>query len=958
MRKIKILGSILFLLASITARATDSISYVKNNASKGSFPLKGKEKVANLLLDSNDFKGVHRVANHLKQDLKKVTGEEPIIFFDTYNADRAVVIIGTLGQSKLIDDLVKSGKIDGSLLKGKWEKFIIQQVQNPLPGFKQALVIAGSDKRGTIYGMYDLSTQIGVSPWHYWADVPIKKQSELHVIKGVYTMGEPKVKYRGIFINDEAPALRNWAAEKFGGFNHLFYEKVFELILRNKGNYLWPAMWQPSAFAADDPENARLADEYGVVISTSHHEPMMRAHDEWERYGGGAWNYETNKDKLQEFWRGGVERMGEYESVVTLGMRGDGDEAMGQETAIGLLQEIISDQRNIISDVTGKQAKETPQVWAIYKEVQDYYDKGMRVDDDILVLFCDDNWGNVRILPKKEDWDHQGGFGMYYHFDFVGGPVSYRWQNVTQIEKVWEQMNLSYEWGVKDLWLVNVGDIKPMELPISFFLDFAWNAESFQAEDLPKYYEKWARQQFGDNHVQDIADILALYTKYSARRTPEMLKPDTYSISNYREADRILKEYDELLTKSKTIYDVLLTDYKAAFYQLVHFPIAVSSNLNDMYVAAGKNRSYAQQGRASTNFYADQVKEKFFNDAKLTEYYHKEIKDGKWNHMMSQSHIGYTSWNNPPVNIMPDIKYIHLPSDAELGYVLEHGKESRRSKNGLYSGSFPDFDPFNDQHYYLEIFNKGKEKLNYSISSKNEWIKISKKIGKVQFDEKVFVSIDWNKVPIGVESGEITISGGKQEFNIAVPIRNNLPQPSGYIENNGIISIEAAGFSNKKDTKKIRWSVIPNLGRTTSSITVEPVNAESQILNKNTPQVAYEFTLFDGGDLVVETYLSPTLNYQKNEGLRYAIAIDDEAPLIVNIHEGENRPDWEYPEWWNTSVTEHVKKKRSSHGTVASGKHILKIFMIDPGVVFQKFVIHTGGLKDTYLGPPESVRME
>eukprot|EP00903_Cladosiphon_okamuranus_P000173 g173.t1 len=335
----------------------------------------------------------------------------------------------------------------------------------------------------------------------------------------------PSVKYRGIFINDEAPALRNWASEQFGGFNHQFYEKVFELILRNKGNYLWPAMWVPSAFASDDPENLRLADEYGIVISTSHHEPMMRAHAEWGQQGGGAWNYETNAENLRDFWRGGITRMGDYESVVTLGMRGDGDEAMSEETAVDLLQKIIADQREIITEVTEKPVTATPQVWALYKEVQDYYDKGMRVDEDIMLLFCDDNWGNIRILPKAEDLGRKGGFGIYYHFDFVGGPVSYRWLNVTQIERVWEQMNMAYDWGVKDLWLVNVGDIKPMELPISFFLDFAWDTEAIQATDLPNYYRSWARQQFGETKAEEIAEILARYTKYNARRTPEMLSP-------------------------------------------------------------------------------------------------------------------------------------------------------------------------------------------------------------------------------------------------------------------------------------------------------------------------------------------------------------------------------------------------------------------------------------------------
>lgn len=957
MKKFLLYAILAVLLSSNHALAFQN-DYVTNEASKTSFPLASEGKVASLLVSSKDYKGVLRVANHLQNDLKKVTGVQPKLLKDNADGEKLLIIIGTLGKNDLIDHLAKVNKIDAKELSGKWEKFMIQIVKNPLPNVKRALVIAGSDKRGTIYGMYDLSEQIGVSPWHFWADVPVQKHSELHVEDGIFTDGEPKVKYRGIFLNDEAPALRGWATETYGGFNHQFYETVYELILRNKGNYLWPAMWQPSAFAADDPESPRLADEYGIVIATTHHEPMMRAHDEWDRVNGGDWNYATNKEKLQEFWRGGVERMGDYESVVTVGMRGHGDEAMTEETVVDLLQNIITDQRKIIAEVTEKPAEETPQVWAIYKEVQDYYDKGMRVADDIMILFCDDNWGNVRILPKKEDRNYKGGFGMYYHFDFVGGPVSYRWHNVTQIEKVWEQMRLTYSWGIKDLWLVNVGDLKPMELPISFFLDLAWNAESIKAEDLPNYYVNWATQQFGGKHAEEIAEILALYTKYNARRTPEMLKPDTYSISNYREADRILEEYQALLEKAKRIYEELPKTHKAAFYQLVLSPVGLCSNLNEMYVAAGKNELYAEQGRASANFYGDKVKELFFKDAELTREFHEDLANGKWNHMMAQTHIGYTNWNNPPVNKMPSVSYIHLQKPASLGYVIEHGKSRRGIERGLYANSFPTFDPINDQKYFVEIFNRGMEQLSYSIKTENDWIKLSSDQGTIQYDEKVYVSIDWEKVPEETTEGEIIISGSRRPYTVKIPIWNDLPKASGFIENNGVVSIEAAEYTQKHNATGIQWTVIPNMGRTHSAVTVEPMNANRQTPNTDTPYLEYEFTIFKDADLKVNTYLSPTLNYQKSEGLKFAIAIDEESPKIINLHEGETQPDWEYPEWWNNSVTDHIKIKQSEHPKIKAGTHTLKVWMVDPGVVFQKFVIDAGGMKASYLGAEKSINLE
>ncbi len=960
--------SILTVLAIVSSVCADPnlslpADLVLDSPPSGGFPLVHGRQGAPLYLDEADYPGVKRAAEDFCLDIERVTGVKPDQKTSARPSGQFVVVAGTLGKNALIDQWVQSGRIDTDPIAGKWESFIIATLDHPLPDVSQTLVIVGSDKRGTIYGLYEMSKRIGVSPWTWWADVPVQKKKELYIKPGWYGSGEPKVKYRGIFINDEAPALRNWAKEKFGGLNHEFYEKVFELLLRCKGNYLWPAMWLPTIFNEDDPENARLADEMGIVISTSHHEPMMRSHNEWYRFNGGPWNYETNKGKLQEFWRGGIERMGPHESVVTVGMRGDGDDAMTEETAVHLLQTIIADQRDILAEVTGKPAEATPQVWAIYKEVQDYYDRGMRVDDDILILFCDDNWGNIRILPKKEDLGHKGGYGIYYHFDYVGAPISYRWLNVTQIERVWEQMNLAYAWGADDLWLVNVGDIKPMELPISFFLDFAWDPEAIRAEDLPNYYVSWAKQQFGDSYAEDIADVLSLYTKYNARRTPEMLAPDTYSLEHYREADRIVGEFKPLYEKARSIYDKLPASHQSAFYQLVLFPVEACKNLNEMVVAAGKNKYYGERGAASANYYAKKVKELFDRDAELTRIFHEELENGKWNHMMSQTHMGYTYWNHPPMNKMPAVSFVHTEKPAELGYLLEYGKRPTWGwldveGDWAFSKDLPPFDPVNDQNYYVEIINRGDEPLSYTIKAKEDWITLSSEQGTIQFDEKVYVSIDWNKAPQGRAAGAIVISGAGQEYVVSVPIRNDLPPAYGFVENNGVVSIEADHYGKAVNAQDICWITVPNLGRTNSSMMVEPADAGRQTPGEHAPRLEYAFTVFDKAELKVDTYLCPTLNYQKNEGLKFAISIDDEEPQIVNMHDGETQPDWEYPSWWMNSVGDHIKIKRSTHKTVAPGQHTLNVWMVDPGVVFQKFVIDAGGLKPSYLGPPESVYVE
>src|SRR5690606_3730029 len=629
------------LVLSSTVQAIDRDNYVTNKASKNSFPLATNGTVTPILVSNSDYPGVLRVLGHLQNDIKNVTGIEPQIHKNSVSGIDNVIIVGTIGKSPIIDQLIKNGKIKSSLLSGKREKFIIQQINNPLPGVKSALVIAGSEKRGTIYGMYDLSNEIGVHPWHFWADVPVKKQSELHVLPGIHTKGEPKVKYRGLFINDEAPALTGWVEEHYGKFNAEFYDKVFELIMRMKGNYIWPAMWQPRMFYEDDPQNGILADEYGIVMGTSHHEPLTRAHEEWGHTGGGEWNFETNPEELKAFWRGGMERMGDKETLVTIGMRGDGDSAMSEGTAIDLLEEIVEEQRKIIADVTGKPAEETPQIWALYKEVQDYYDKGMTVPDDVTLLLCDDNWGNIRKLPSLDAKPRKGGYGIYYHFDYVGGPRNYKWLNTNQIERTWEQMHLAYKHGVDQVWIVNVGDIKPMEFPLEFFLDYAWNPDAWNADNLDDYYSLWAEEVFDGIETDAIADIMKKYTKYNARRKHEMIDARTYSLSNYNEANNVVNEFNALANKAQTINDKLPELYKDAYYQLVLFPVLASANLNELYVSAAKNNLYAKQGRASTNHYADKVRELFNKDRELTNFYHKEVANGKWNHMMSQTHIGY-----------------------------------------------------------------------------------------------------------------------------------------------------------------------------------------------------------------------------------------------------------------------------------------------------------------------------
>ena len=917
---------------------------------KGSFALITNGKSSALVYSSNDFVGVAKAMNYFKSDLKMVSGTEATLNIDQLPAVSQLVIAGTIGHSQLIDQLVREKKLDLGVLNGKWEQFIIQVVENAFPGVQKTLVIAGSDKRGTIFGIFELSRQMGVSPWYWWADVPVEPQSNIYVKAERFTLGEPAVKYRGIFLNDEEPALGRWAVEKFGGFNSKYYEKLFELMLRMKSNFLWPAMWW-GAFNSDDPLNPQLADDMGIVMSTSHHEPMMRAHAEWRANPVGDWNYKTNSTVLKEFWRKGIERMGNRESIVTLAMRGNGDEAMSADTNVSLLEQIVADQRAIIADVTHKPITETPQVWALYKEVQDYYDNGMRVPDDVTLLLCDDNWGNIRKLPKQGEAKRAGGYGIYYHFDYVGDPRNYKWLNTSPIQRTWEQMNLAYRHGVDRIWIVNVGDLKPMEFPTEFFLDFAWNPDQWPADKLFEYTRQWAEVQFGSTYANEIATLLNDYTRFNSRRKPELLEPSTYSLTNYQETERINNEYTGLSDKAQALYNKMPANYKDAFYQLVLHPIAACANLNELYVTVGKNKLYAAQGRASTNELAERAKQLYQKDSVMSHFYNKELAGGKWNHMMDQTHIGYTNWQQPDKNSMPEVKTIELAPVAEMGVAIE-GSDNwwPFSKE---KAILPQFDPVQRQRYYIDLFNRGSVPFDAVLNTASNLVKVSATKVHIDKDMRIWVEADWKKMPKAITEVPITINGAGQSVEVIAvlnPLLNIDPKQKGFVESNGYVAIEAEHFSRLVNKGEAEWQKVPGLGRTLSAMMPVPVNSSSMPLGQSSPRIEYDVLFNTTGDVTVTTLISPTLNIYNNEGLCFAVSFDNQQPQIVNIHKGKTNADWA------ESVRRNIVELNTKHTIDKPGKHTLKIWMIDPGIVLQRLHIDCGGLKPSYLGPLESKR--
>ena len=659
----KIVLFLMGLMLAVTARAAQQ--FVTFSSQPDAISLAG----ATIGYSTQEYEGVKIAISNLQTDIERVMGKAPLLL---EGSGEATILVGTLGLNPDIDRLKLSD------LKGKREKFIITTINNQI-------VIAGSDKRGTIYGIYELSRQLGVSPWYYWADVPVVKHDEAYIIKGTYTDGEPAVEFRGIFLNDEAPCLTSWVKNTFGTNygDHHFYEKVFELILRLKGNMMWPAMWG-WAFYADDPENGKTADKMGIMMGTSHHEPMARNHQEYARHRKewGAWNYETNQQKLDQFFREGIERMKGTEDIVTIGMRGDGDEAMSDKADTKLMERIVNNQRKIIKEVTGKAPEKTTQVWALYKEVQDYYDAGFRVPDDVIMLVCDDNWGNIRRVPiNDKERTHKGGWGIYYHVDYVGAPRNTKWLNVTQTQQMFEQLSLAYDFGIQRMWILNVGDLKPMEYPITLFMDMAWNPKEYTQQSITDHTTKFFHSILAPHTAPEAASIYNQNCQYMARVTPEMLDAKTFNLET-GEWKQVADEYQRLETRALRLFADIPQEAQDAYRQLILFPVQAMSNLYDMYYAQAMNQYLANVGSPDANAWAERVAQCFKRDSLLCLYYNKVMAGGKWDGMMTQKHIGYRTWNdNFRADILPRTTtvpvgepggYTFTPSNGYVSMEAEH----------------------------------------------------------------------------------------------------------------------------------------------------------------------------------------------------------------------------------------------------------------------------------------------
>ena len=983
-----------------TASAPAAVSYVLTQpANPADFALVGEKQQAQILLDRQDHKGLLRAVVTLQQDIRKVTGQQlPVQHSIAAGAASDVaLIIGSLDQSALLNDLVQRGKLDVSAIKGRWEAFQISLVEAPLPGIRQALVIAGSDKRGAIFGVYDLAEQMGVSPWVWWADVPVKTSKTLSIKAGTFKVDAPKVKYRGIFLNDEYPALTSWVMQKYGSYNHKFYQQVFELLLRLKANFLWPAMWN-NAFADDDPQNAILADEMGIVMSNSHHEPMLRADKEWNRYGKGPWEYSKNREAIYQFWQQGAARHKNLESIFTLGMRGQEDEPMSEGENIGLLEKIVADQRQILTETfKDRDVSTVPQVWALYKEVQGFYERGMRVPDDVTLLWSDDNFGHLRRLPTLDERNRRGGAGVYYHFDYVGGPRSYTWINSTPIAKIWQQMDLAWRYQADRIWIVNVGDLKPMEYPIDFFLRMAWNPTQFTAGNLEQYARDFATQQFGPAHAAEIAYLLEGYSRHNGRRRPEAMTAQSYPLLANQEAARVSAELAELAARSSALLAKLPKNQHDAFIQLVDHPVQATQALFELYHSEARNQLLASQGRRETNAAAADVKRWFARDAALTARYHQlgasAGQPGRWDQMMAQPHIGLRYWRNPEANTMPVLLTNQPITPADMGVAVEGASPTWPQSDDLgQSLALPRFDRLGTQQRVIEIFNRGSQPFQFeakvvdSRSGKNKagWLQISASQAEVKTAYPLKVSIDWGKTRPGLNQAEVWVKGtgyGWAKVKVtaldspagrtpAIQAALAAQQVAPFADADGYIAVNASSALVKGNSAERYWQLVPGLGRFlldeqagsmqavtpvdqlagTSPADTTPADISPAAI-KQAPHLQFPLYFQQAGDFNLQLYLSPALQITPGRGVRLAVALDDAEPQLLDLM--ANFDD----KIWQQSVLDNIRILQHHLQVGRPGLHQLRVYLVNPAVVLQKITVDTGALQPGYLGPVQSRRL-
>lgn len=969
-------------LVAVSAGHAQVAVHEKSPETKYAFTLASPRQTAAILYDASDAAVVKRAAELFAADVEAVTGRRPQVTSATGETGPAV-IVGTVGGSALIRRLSEAGKIDTAPLEGAWERYLIQTVANPLPGIRKALVIAGSDRRGAAYGLFTLSELIGVSPWYWWADVPVKKHAALHVDAPPTYSQTPSVRYRGIFLNDEDWGLTPWASQTFeperGNIGPRTYAKVCELLLRLKANYLAPAMHPVSTSFNQIPENKLVADTFAIVMGSTHCEPLLlNTASEWDTQTMGPWNYDKNKEGINRVLTQRVRENSPYENVYTLALRGLHDGAMSttlpMHEKVRMLQQALLDQRQILAENIDRPVETVPQAFTPYKEVLEIYSNGLELPDDVTIVWPDDNYGYMKRLSGVREQRRTGRSGVYYHVSYLGVPHSYLWFSTTPPSLMYEELRKAYDTTADRLWLLNCGDLKGSEMQVSLFLDMAWDIGRFTADNVVTYPARWLAGIFGEAYYDRLEAMTREHLRLAFPRKPEymgwgyhwnrfdhnceQLTDTDFSFTNYDEAPRRLEAYRKLGARAEALLHEIGDEARPAFYQLVYYPLRGAELMNRMTLGGQRNRWYARQGRAATNAVRDEVQRCYDSLQVITRGYNSLL-GGKWNHMMSmrQNYDGVSAYFNLP----------HLATHDAAGaprLALQVAGEDVTGARAFHA--LPAFDNYLRRTYPVEIYNRGGGTLAWTAHASEPWVVLSKSAGKTADEERITVGIDWEKAPSGnAVPAQIVFRAGEQSekvlvslFNPTAPSRAELRGI--YVENNGCVSIPAAGCHRVRENDRIKITAVEDLGIEGPALQLGDPTAPLQIFrSRDVPCAEYDFYAFDAGSVNVYTYVLPTFPLHADRDFRIGENTNTDTKYSVQIDDGAlatpSSSHVEYSQVWFESVLRNCAVNKSTLHIDKPGRHTLRIRVGDPGIVLQKIVLDFGGMKRSYLGPQSTL---
>ena len=955
-------------LVAVSAGHAQVAVHEKSPETKYAFTLASPRQTAAILYDASDAAVVKRAAELFAADVEAVTGRRPQVTSATGETGPAV-IVGTVGGSALIRRLSEAGKIE--------------TVANPLPGIRKALVIAGSDRRGAAYGLFTLSELIGVSPWYWWADVPVKKHAALHVDAPPTYSQTPSVRYRGIFLNDEDWGLTPWASQTFeperGNIGPRTYAKVCELLLRLKANYLAPAMHPVSTSFNQIPENKLVADTFAIVMGSTHCEPLLlNTASEWDTKTMGPWNYDKNKEGINRVLTQRVRENSPYENVYTLALRGLHDGAMSttlpMHEKVRMLQQALLDQRRILAENIDRPVETVPQAFTPYKEVLEIYSNGLELPDDITIVWPDDNYGYMKRLSGVREQRRTGRSGVYYHVSYLGVPHSYLWFSTTPPSLMYEELRKAYDTTADRLWLVNCGDLKGSEMQVSLFLDMAWDIGRFTADNVVSYPARWLAGIFGEAYYDRLEAMTREHLRLAFPRKPEymgwgyhwnrfdhnceQLTDTDFSFTNYDEAQRRLEAYRQLGARAEALLHEIGDEARPAFYQLVYYPLRGAELMNRMTLGGQRNRWYARQGRAATNAVRDEVQRCYDSLQVITRGYNSLL-GGKWNHMMSmrQNYDGVSAYFNLP----------HLATHDAAGaprLALQVAGEDVTGARAFHA--LPAFDNYLRRTYPVEIYNRGGGTLAWTAHASEPWVVLSKSAGKTADEERITVGIDWEKAPSGnAVPAQIVFRAGEQSekvlvslFNPTAPSRAELRGI--YVENNGCVSIPAAGCHRVRENDRIKITAVEDLGIEGPALQLGDPTAPLQIFrSRDVPCAEYDFYAFDAGSVDVYTYVLPTFPLHADRDFRIGENTNTDTKYSVQIDDGAlatpSSSHVEYSQVWFESVLRNCAVNKSTLHIDKPGRHTLRIRVGDPGIVLQKIVLDFGGMKRSYLGPQSTL---